>query len=129
MAVFTIQLHQVRLFGTHGMYQEEIGVGNEFEINLVMKLRAPKTGQISINDTINYAEVFRLVKEVFAVRKVLLEHLAEKITASLKANFPQATAITLQITKLNPPITGFTGAVSVTYCKKYKVSKTISEDA
>ncbi len=119
-STFTIQLNKLRLFGTHGMYAEEIGVGNEFEINIAIEIKAPKTEKISIHDTVNYAEVYRIVKDVFSQRKLLLESLAAEIAGELKSQFVSIKKISIQISKLNPPIVSFSGSVSVTYKKSYK---------
>src|SRR5829696_9755943 len=120
MAIFTIQLHHLRLHGEHGMYEEERRIGNEFEVNISIDVKAPKEKLTSIEDTINYAEVFRITREIFSDRKLLLETLAMEIAEALKAEFQAIKKLQIQISKLAPPITGFTGSVSVTYSQKFK---------
>jgi len=120
MAKFTIQLHHLHLHAEHGMYEEERRIGNEFEVNISVEVKAPKEKLTSIEDTINYAEVFRITREIFSDRKLLLETLAMEIAEALKAAFQPIRKIQIQIIKLNPPITGFTGSVSVTYSPKFK---------
>lgn len=115
-----IQLHHLRFVGEHGMYEEERKVGNEFEVNVSLEVKAPKEKLTSLDGTINYAEVHRIVKEVFSERKLLLETLVMEMAGQLKLNFPSIKKISIQIMKLNPPITSFVGSVSVTYEKTYK---------
>lgn len=119
-ASFTIQLHNLRFFAAHGMYAEEEYAGAEFEVNISLTLKSPKTKLASLEETINYAEVYRITGEVFSVRKNLLETLSVEIAEALKQEFPAIKKIAVQIAKLHPPIESFTGAVSVTYNKRYK---------
>lgn len=119
-STFTIQLHNLRFFGAHGMYEQEAVAGNEFEVNMALTLKAAKTILTKLEDTINYAEVYRIAEEIFSVRKNLLETLAQEIAEALKQQFPSLKKISIQIIKLNPPITAFTGSVSVTFQKSFK---------
>jgi dihydroneopterin aldolase len=118
-STFTIQLHNLRFFADHGVYEEERRAGNEFEVNLSIRINAPEEMLVKIEETINYAEVYRITKEIFSRPKPLLETLAMEIAAALKEEFQSMRSIQLQIIKLHPPITGFTGAVSVTYSKEF----------
>ena len=102
------------------MYEEEALAGNEFEVNITLESSAPDKGPVSIDDTVNYAEVYVLVNEIFGARKSLLESIAMEIASKLKERFQAIQAIQVQIIKLHPPITGFRGSVSVTYNKEFK---------
>lgn len=119
MASFTIQLHNLRFYAYHGLYAEEKTLGGEYEVNLSLKADAPESGPVSIEDTIDYAAAYEMVKNLFTEPEELLETICVKITNALKIKFPAAREINLQITKLHPPITAFTGSVSVSYVKTY----------
>ena len=119
-ATFTIALNHLHFFAAHGLYAEERQAGNAFEVNLSLTLKAPKAKVVSLEETINYAEVYRLVNERFSVRTNLLETLAMEIAEELKQQFPAIRKISVHIVKLHPPITAFTGSVSVTYTRSYK---------
>ena len=84
-----------------------------------MEVIAPVEKKISIHDTINYADVYQLVKDIFVQPEPLLETLCVNISAAIKERFPRLKQLTLQIIKLHPPITGFIGSVSVSYQKSY----------
>jgi dihydroneopterin aldolase len=120
MPSFNIQLHNLRFFAYHGLYEEEKILGNEFDVNISMMVKSPKEAKVSINDTINYADVHELVKEIFKQREDLLETICINIGIAIKNKFPQLKKLSIQIIKLHPPITAFTGSVSVTYQKNYK---------
>lgn len=102
------------------MYQEEMKVGNEFEVDISIGYKAPKKAITSIEQTINYVEVYRMVQEVFSERKLLLETCAMQIAEKLEENFPEMKQLTISIRKPNPPITNFAGSVGITYSKKFK---------
>lgn len=116
---FTIQLNHLRFFAAHGLYAQEAQAGNDFEVNIVLKVEAPQEKISSLEQTINYAEVYRITKSIFGVRRALLETLAMEIAESIKEAFPALRHASIQITKLNPPITAFSGSVSVTYHKDF----------
>lgn len=120
MAVFTIQLQNLRFFAEHGMYEEERSVGNEFEVNISLTIKAPKEKVSSLEETINYVEVYRITKDLFSHRNALLESLAMEMADALKQQFGFIKKVEIGIAKLHPPITGFTGSVSVTYKKSFK---------
>lgn len=120
MATFTIQLHGLRFFAEHGMYEEERVVGNEFEVNISLQIKAPKEKVRSLQKTVNYAEVYRITKELFLQRKPLLETLAMEIAEALKEQFPSIKKTSVEIKKRNPPITAFTGSVGIIYERSYK---------
>lgn len=57
-----------------------------------------------VADTLNYAEVYNIIKEEMNVPSKLIEHVAGRITDHLMTSYADITSITLRITKLNPPM-------------------------
>jgi|SRR6476661_6997524 len=117
---FTIELRNIRFFAEHGMYQEEKKVGNEFEVDVSIACKSPGKLITDISQTINYVEVYRIMQEVFATRKQLLETCAMEIAEKLKEQFQEIDRLHIQIRKVNPPITNFSGSVGITYSRKFK---------
>ena len=116
---FTIQLNNLRFFAKHGVYEEEKIIGNEFEVNISMQIDAPEETLTKIDDTVNYAKVYEIAGRVFSQPKSLLETVAMEMAKSILESFAGLKNISIQITKLHPPITSFTGSVSVTYTKDF----------
>ena|SRR5215218_169165 len=116
----TIELKGLRFFAEHGMYVEERKVGNQFEIDLSVCYKAPKQVITSMEETVNYVEIYRLIEEEFSVHKHLLETCAMQICERLHKQFPEITTISISIKKISPPSTNFTGSVGVTYTRDYK---------
>lgn len=117
---FTIELRQLRFFADHGMYAEEMKVGNEFEVDISVGCKSPKKKITSIEQTINYVEVYRIVQEEFAKRRQLLETLAMDIAEQIRLQFTEIENVVITIRKLHPPITNFSGSVAVTYSRTFK---------
>lgn len=104
----TITLSKMHFYAYHGVMPHEQKVGNDYEVTLSLAFSASQAmWSDSLEDTINYAEVFSLVKEIMSQKSQLLENVAGRILESLKQNFPQISGATCAITKLTPPIPTF----------------------
>ncbi len=113
--IISIELHQLRFFAAHGVYEEEAKLENEFEVDLKIGCTAPDDIVTKLDETINYVSVYAIVKEEMNQRKLLLETCVMHIAKRLKQAFPQMQSISISIKKLTPPIPGFIGSVGVTY--------------
>lgn len=109
-----IELEDMKFYAWHGVSPQETRVGNTFVVNLL--LTAPLEDAVAsdnLDDTINYASVYEIVKQQMAIPSKLLEHAAGRIMNELKRNFPQLLAIELKLSKLNPPFGGDVYSASV----------------
>ena len=115
----TIELKQVRFFGYHGLYENESLTGNEFEIDLQVRIE-PKVDVIrSMEESISYVSLFELVKKRMQQREALLETLAMDITNLIYAEFKNVKEVSITIIKITPPFENFSGKVGVTYNKVF----------
>jgi len=110
----TITLEEMRFHAFHGVMDEERVIGGTFlaDISYVIDTKAIESD--NIEDTINYAEIFNLVKEEMEKPSMLIEHVAGRIMKALKNKFPQILEITVKISKLNPPVNGEAKKATVT---------------
>ena len=86
------------------MPQEGI-VGGDFDVDLRVGYpleRAMESDEV--NDTLNYAALYALVKQEMKQPSKLLEHVAGRIMTAICKAFPQVSSIDLTLTKLNPPM-------------------------
>lgn len=98
-----------------GLYAEEQQNGNDFEVDVWYS--APyMTAAVSdhISDTVNYADMFAALEEVFQHRCNLVEQIAQKAVSSLKGKFPSIVDLTVRVKKLNPPVSVQVEGVSIT---------------
>lgn len=100
-----IHLHNVRFYAFHGVMEQERRVGGEFLVD--MRVAVDMSEAMTTDDvsrTVNYAEVYELVKREMARPSALLEHVAGRICNALFQQFPLALSVQLTLTKLNPPM-------------------------
>ncbi len=110
-----ISIEGMEFFAYHGCFKEEQMIGTKFNIDLFLTVDTSKAEESdSLADTVNYQEVFRLVKKEMELTSKLLEHVGHRILNSVKSTFPQIEKATLKIRKMNPPLGGKMDYVSLT---------------
>lgn len=100
-----IYLRGVRFHAFHGVMPQERAVGADFVVDLRIGYdvsRAMLTDEVE--DTLNYAEVYAVVKREMAQPSQLLEHVAGRIAGALADTFPTIQSVDLTVTKQNPPM-------------------------
>ena len=75
---------------------------------------------ISIEKTVNYEELLRIVQASFEQSSFLLEELVLSISAEIKLQFPQIMYSMVSIKKLNPPLNASIESSEVILEKKYE---------
>lgn len=102
-----IALRGLTFFAFHGVLPEERQQGNRFVVDLVLEAdisRAVCTD--NLDDTVNYAEVYEVVRREMAVPSQLLEHVCGRIATALLDAFAPLQRARVSVTKRNPPIEG-----------------------
>ncbi len=100
-----IRLNNIRLYARHGVMEQERVVGGHFDVTLTVGYdftRAMRTDDVA--DTLNYAQLFEVVKRQMDIPSKLLEHVAGRIADEVFSTWPEAQYLHLEITKLNPPM-------------------------
>lgn len=116
-----IELQNIIIHAFHGIYEGESKLGSDYEVNLKISYNEGESDFLSIDSTINYAEVFEIVHQRMKKPTPLLEKLAEEIIRSLRDRFPYAKEIVISIYKLQPPIERFQGKIGITMHKFFDV--------
>lgn len=109
-----IVLEDMEFYAYHGCFAEEQIIGGKFLITVKIvtdTVEAEKSDNIT--KTINYQEVYAVIKKEMAQKSKLLEHVASRIADALKNHFPAVEKISVKVTKINPPVGGKMGGVSV----------------
>ncbi|MBP3776634.1 MAG: dihydroneopterin aldolase [Prevotella sp.] len=100
-----ICLKEVRFHAFHGVMPQERRVGADFLLSLRVGYDFSKAMRTDkVGDTLNYAEVCRIVKEEMDKPSALLEHVAGRIADAIFRQFPDVRSIDLELTKQNPPM-------------------------
>lgn len=102
----TITLGGLRFFGYHGVYAEEQARGQEFVVDLIMELDLSRAGQSDdLADTVNYAEVYGLVKGIVEGSPYkLIEAVAARLIEAVLTGYAPVQAVTVRINKPQAPV-------------------------
>jgi dihydroneopterin aldolase len=119
MSEFTIELRNLWFFSFHGLYEEEKKVGGEFVVDAFAKFPAEDHDLTSINETVNYAALFAIIKDEMDKPRELLETIAQSIAEKIYAKYSVIKEIEIRIEKKKAPIVGLNGSVAAKYRKVY----------
>ena len=101
----SIRLHDMRFYAYHGVMEQERRVGGEYLVSLQVETDLSRAvNSDSVADTVNYAQLYEVVKREMAEPSQLLEHVAGRIGQRVLDHFQQVTALTVRVTKCNPPM-------------------------
>ncbi|MBR1837948.1 MAG: dihydroneopterin aldolase [Bacteroidaceae bacterium] len=103
----SVKLRKMKFFAYHGAYPQERQKGGTYTVSLELQLndfRAASTDVLT--DTVDYADVYQTVKQVMLVPSNIIEHVAARIAEAVLSTYPLVQAVTVKLTKDNPPIVG-----------------------
>ena len=110
-----IEIEGMEFYAYHGHFPVEQVVGNRFIVDLTLFTDCTKAAKSDdLVDALNYQEVYLVVKEEMQIASHLLEHVAGRILQRLYREFESLEKAQVKISKLNPPMGGEIGKVSVT---------------
>ena len=100
-----ICLHEVRFYAFHGVMPQERSVGGEFLVSVKVGYPLEKAMfSDDVADTLNYAELYELVKKEMMQPSGLLEHVMGRIVEAIEKAFPEVASVEVKIKKVNPPM-------------------------
>ncbi|MDR1097810.1 MAG: dihydroneopterin aldolase [Tannerella sp.] len=109
-----VTLESMKFHAFHGVLEEERITGGSFLVDISCIIDTKATETDNLKDTINYAELYDLVKYEMMKPSQLIEHVAGRIVKAIKTGFPQIQETTVKISKLNPPVNGEAEKATVT---------------
>ena len=111
--MITVEIHDLRVFGRHGVHEEERERGQEFVFDVELEVGERGTSD-RLEDAVDYVGVARTVLEVSeASRYALLEALATAVADELERRFaPGRVRVRVRKPEVRPA--GLDGTVSVT---------------
>ena len=117
MPEFEIQLRDVLIFATHGVMPEESVTGNQYRVNVRLRIDAASfdPDNDDLTATISYADVFVLLHSVMDCRAALLETVAVKFVHEARSRWPEIRGGWIEIVKHVPPIPNMIGEAGVRY--------------
>jgi len=115
-----ILFNGMEFYGYHGVYPEENRLGQRFYVDVEIMMDLSIAGQSDcLEDTVNYATVYQLVKNVLEIERYqLIETVAEQCATRILNHFPKVEEVLIRITKPDPPIPGHYRSVGVEIKRK-----------
>ena len=100
-----IHISDIRLHARHGVLPQEQLTGNDYSIDIRVGYDISQAMLTDdVEDTLNYAEVYNIIKEEMLKPSKLIEHVAGRIANRLTDDYVEISSIVLRITKINPPM-------------------------
>ena len=115
--MFRIIIKDLNLFGYHGVKESEKKDGQNFRFNIEILInKSSFLNDDSIENTLNYSEVIRLVKKINSSNKFnLLETFSQTIAEDIMKMSPLVEKVMVRIEKTFPPIKENLESVGVEY--------------
>lgn len=100
-----IYLKNIKFHAFHGVSEMERNIGNNFIVNLRIAVSLEQCMQNDeLIDTVNYADVYKIVRTEMMTPSKLIENVAWRIATAVCDAYPQITAVDVDVMKENPPM-------------------------
>ncbi len=114
-----ITLEGLEFFAFHGYYDEEQKIGNKYGVDVTVEVPLDKASENDkLSQTMNYEDLYRIVRAEMKKPSRLLENIGNRILISIFDQFPLVTTIDVSISKFNPPIGGICKRAVVSMSRK-----------
>ena len=117
--MISVQLHQLLFHARHGVQEEEEILGNEYMVDCTVQFYERSEVIRQINETVDYARIYEIIKERMAIPSQLLETIAMEIGHKISQENNDLRVIDISIRKLHPPIQGIRGSVGISWHREY----------
>lgn len=100
-----IFISNIRLHARHGVMPQETLTGGDFTVSVEASCRLDRAVETDdVGDTLNYADIYNIVREEMQTPSKLLEHAAGRIGKRLLREMPDIEELWVKLTKVNPPM-------------------------
>ena len=99
-----IYINDLRFHAFHGVMPQERLTGNDYSVDLRVGYDVGEAMlSDDVGDTINYADMYDIVRQEMSVPSQLVERVAYRIADRISRRYSDVTQIDVKVTKLNPP--------------------------
>ncbi|HAT48432.1 MAG TPA: dihydroneopterin aldolase [Flavobacteriales bacterium] len=107
MTTNKILVNGLRFWAHHGCMEEEAIVGQEYRVDVALWVNlAPSAETDELSKTVDYEDVYRIVRREMGVRSKLVEQVCQRIVNALRNELPLSESVEVKVTKFQPPING-----------------------
>lgn len=117
--MITVYLNNLLFHASHGIHEEEKLLGNDYVVDAFVEFHEEHQVINSIYQTINYVDLYNIIKEKMGEPTPLLETVVMEIGNEIHNEFPQLRSINISIKKMNPPIEGIQGSAGVNWQRQF----------
>ena len=101
----SITLKALRFYAYHGVLPQERTVGGDYEVTVKADVDLSQAMESdNVEDTVNYADLYEVIRQEMAVPSQLLEHVAGRMARRILNDFPTVDMLHVEVVKLNPPM-------------------------
>lgn len=109
-----VVLEGLEFHAYHGVYPHERSSGNKFQVDIsVETVFSDSAFRDELEGTINYEDLYAIVKAEMEKPSKLLERVGHSIATQTLSAFSSAQQVEVKISKFNPPIGGVCRMASV----------------
>ena len=114
--MITVEVRDLRVFGCHGVHEEERKRGQDFVFDVELEVGERGTND-RLEDAVDYVDVARIVKDVSEAQQYnLLEALASAVADELERRFaPERIRVRVRKPEVRPA--GLEGTVAATVAR------------
>ena len=117
----SIKVENIRVYAYHGCVKEETKIGSDYRVDLLVKSDLEMSSETDdLSDTVDYVLLNRIVQEEMTIPSKLLEAVAKRILNRIFIESDLVTKATISVSKINPPIGGDVGLVTIKMTEKRK---------
>ena len=117
----TIKVENIRVYAHHGCLKEETKIGSDYRVDLIVKADLNTSSESdNLNDTVDYVLLNKIIKEEMNLPSKLLETVAKRILNRVFKESDLVAKATISVSKINPPIGGDVGLVTIKMTEKRK---------
>jgi dihydroneopterin aldolase len=110
----TVSLEGLEFHAYHGVYPHERSSGNKFQVDVTVATAFEERAfEDDLTGTINYEDLYAIVKAEMEKPSKLLETVGHAIARRVLGQFSSAQRVEVKISKFNPPIGGVCRTASV----------------
>ncbi len=97
----------MQFYSHHGYHKEEQILGGKFIVDIYMQVNITEAAETDrLDKTINYEDVYQLIKTEMEQRAKLIEHVCKRIVNTLKMRYDNIQHLKVRVSKHNPPLKG-----------------------
>ena len=109
-----IAVEGMHFYAHHGYYREEQVIGGQFIVDVYIQANIEEAAKSDrIEKTVNYENIYKVVKGEMEKDSKLIEHITQNILESILLAFAEISELKVRVSKLNPPIKGTVNRVFV----------------